>query len=585
MTRSPGRSRGGLAGFWPDAGASRPVWRRAGRLALALAGAALLAGVAAAPAAVFSVRDHGASGDGQTLDTAAIDRAIEACAAAGGGQVRFPPGRYLSGTVRLRSHVTLHLEEGATLLGTTNLDLYQTFSATNALPRLRVSRWHRGLVMAENAEDIAIVGRGAIDGQHVFDPRGEERMRGPHTLLLGHCRNFRLQDVLLTNSANYALLFFFTDQVEVRNATFAGGWDGVHFRGSIERFCNDVRIVDSRFYTGDDAIAGSYWRDVTISNCVINSSCNGVRLIGPAVHSAIAHCDFFGPGLHEHRTSRAQRRTNMLAGICLQPGAWEPMEGPLDDFRISDVTMRNVAAPFHIALRQGNTAGRILIERVNATGAYRAPCSVESWGDSSFSNVVFRDATFEFTGGGAPEPRPAAVRPPGVDARPLPAWGFYARRVQRLVFDNVRLRFEKTDLRPAVICDGVEAVEFNDFSFPQPAESPALMILDGAGEVRARGGEVSLTTATGAGLTALAEDGANRLRAGRPFSVRVSLPAGPRQGLAQVELEAAGRQHSRWVWLRAGQKSEVTFHGLVAPTAGPLELRCGAIKDSVNVEP
>ena len=422
----------------------------------------------------FNVRDFGARGDGTTLETAAIQRALDASAFAGGGRVVLPAGRYLSGTVHLKSHVELFLEAGATLLGATNLDLYETFALTNRLPRLHTSRWHRGLVLAENAEDISIAGQGVIDGQHVFDPRGEERMRGPHGILLGHCRSFRLRDVTLSNAANYAVLFFFTDQVDVRHVTIAGGWDGVHFRGSPEQWCSNVRITDCRFFTGDDCIAGSYWRDTVISNCLINSSCNGVRLIGPAEDTTITRCEIIGPGRHEHRTSRAAHRTNMLAGICLQPSAWEPMPGRMDRIHISDITMTNVTTPFHIATRAGNTAGKLLIERVIAVGAYLAACSVESWGERTFTNVAFRDVHLQFTGGGTAEQGRAVVKAPGVDARALPAWGFYAHNLQNLTLQNVRLDCAKEDLRPATITDGVDHLvvsKFNYTRFPKAANS------------------------------------------------------------------------------------------------------------------
>ena len=430
--------------------------------------AALLATLvepSAAAVNVFNIRSNGAVGDGATLDTAAINQAVDACATAGGGRVLFPPGRYLSGSVHLKSHVEFFLEAGATLIGTTNLDLYETFSLTNRVPRLHTTRWHCGLILAENAEDISISGQGVIDGSHVFDPQGEEKMRGPHAVLLGHCRNFQIHDVTISNAANYAVLFFFTDQVDVRRVTIAGGWDGVHFRGSPERWCNDVRITDCRFFTGDDSIAGSYWRNTVISNCVINSSCNGIRLIGPAEDTTITRCAFFGPGRHEHRTSRAAHRTNMLAGICLQPSAWEPMPGPMDNIRITDITMRDVTTPFHIATRAGNSAGRLLIERVKATGAYRAACSVESWGEPTFTNVIFRDVTMEFTGGGTPEQARMVVKRPGVDARALPAWGFYARNVRGLTLENVSLDCAQEDFRPALIADGVELLQLNGFMF------------------------------------------------------------------------------------------------------------------------
>jgi hypothetical protein len=552
-------------------------------LVLAFAGPGGPAG--AAPARVFNVRDQGARGDGQTLDTAAINKAIEACTAAGGGQVVFPPGRYLSGTVHLLSRVTLFLEAGATLVGTTNLDLYETFHGTNATPRLHVSRWHRGLVLAEGAEDIAIAGQGVIDGRHVFDPRGEERMRGPHAILLGHCRNFTFRDATVSNAANYGLLFFFTDQVEVTNATFAGGWDGVHFRGSLERFCNDVRITDCRFYTGDDSIAGSYWRRVVVSNCVINSSCNGIRLIGPALDSTITRCQFFGPGRHEHRTSGVQHRTNMLAGICLQPGAWEPMNGPLDNFRISDITMENVTTPFHIALRAGNTAGRIEVERVKVTGAYRTACSVEAWGGPTFSNVVFRDVSIEFTGGGKPEEARLAVRPPGVDARRLPAWGLFARGVQQLRLENVQLTCARDDGRPMFLAENVERLSLDRFRCSRPASAPDLMLLNDLQSIELQNSDLLMAAPRCMALSFAAEPAANRIAAGKPFLARVSVENGGQEGLGKVELTVDGVPVTRWAWLRANEKKEVVFRGLTAPAAGRHEVRCGSLTQPLEVAP
>ncbi|MCL4195699.1 MAG: right-handed parallel beta-helix repeat-containing protein, partial [Thermoguttaceae bacterium] len=301
----------------------------------------------AAPLAsrVFSIREHGAQGDGQTLDTAAINRAIEACAAAGGGQVLVPPGRYLTGTVHLRSHVTVVLEPGATLVGSTNLDHYQHYTPPVEKEPRPFLRWHRALILGEGVEDVVITGEGTIDGNRVFDAQGEERMRGPHTILLGNSRNVSIRGVSIRDSANYAILMKYCEKIDVRNRTFTGGWDGVHFRRG-----RDVTITGCRFFTGDDSIAGSYWENVLIADCIVNSSCNGVRLIGPAEHLIIHDCLFYGPGIHEHRSSD---RHNMLAGIILQPGAWDPTEGRLYDDLLSDLTMRNVTTPLHVALQPG----------------------------------------------------------------------------------------------------------------------------------------------------------------------------------------------------------------------------------------
>jgi polygalacturonase len=284
----------------------------------------------------------------------AINKAIKACAAAGGGQVLFPPGRYLSGTLHLKSHVTLLLEAGATLVGTKKLDQYQYPILPAFMPEAGWGKWHRALILGDGLEDIAIAGQGVIDGNKVFDPTGEERMRGPHTFVFINCRKVRVRDVSFMDSANYAILFQISDQVDIRNVKFTGGWDGVHFRGAPDRPCRDVSIVGCQFFTGDDSIAGRYWENTLISDCIVNSSCNGIRLIGPAKHLIIHDCLFYGPGIYPHRSSK---RHNMLAGLNLQPGAWDATQGSLDNVLISDITMHNVATPFHFSLKPGNTAG------------------------------------------------------------------------------------------------------------------------------------------------------------------------------------------------------------------------------------
>ncbi len=446
------------------------------RLIVGIVALLVAVGVAvASTAGVYDVRDYGAAGDGARLDTPAIHKAIEACATAGGGQVRLPPGRYLSGTVHLKSRVTLFLEAGATLVGTASLDAYQHATPPAFLPEAKWGKWHRALILGDGLEDIAIAGTGVIDGNKVFDPTGEERMRGPHTFVFVNCRRVSVRDVSFVDSANYAIFFQVSDEVDIRNVTFTGGWDGVHFRGGPGRPCRDVSIVRCRFFTGDDSIAGRYWENTLISDCIVNSSCNGIRLIGPAEHLIIHDCLFYGPGVRPHRTSK---RHNMLAGLNLQPGAWDATEGALDDVLITDVTMHNVSTPFHFSLKPGNTAGRIVVNRVTATGAYRAASSVESWAETAFTNVVFRDVTIEYTGGGTKEQARMTVKSPGVDARPLPAWGFYVRNVDSLEFDNVRLRCEKEDPRPVLICDGVKQLTLDGFRFHRPASCVPPLVLN-----------------------------------------------------------------------------------------------------------
>ena len=438
------------------------------------------AGAGAAPG-VFRVRKYGAAGDGKTLDTAAINKAIDACAKAGGGQVLLTPGTYLSGTVRLKSNVVLKLAAGARLVGTADLEQYDHFTAPKGTPEARSPKWHRALILGVGVKNVTITGRGVIDGNKVFDPRGEERMRGPHTIILGNSRGVTIRDVGITDSANYAVLIEFSSDVEVRNVKFTGGWDGVHFRGWIRRPCRDLSIVGCQFFTGDDSIAGRYVRNLLVTDCVLNSSCNGIRVIGPARNMIVHDCLFYGPGVHPHRTGG---RHNMLSGIILQPGAWDVSDGALEDVLISDVTMKNVQSPVTLYLRRtGNTATGITVSRLAATGVYRAAASVESWTDTPVGRVVFRDVSIEYVGGGTAEQGGKAARPPALDARPLPAWGLYARNVSDLVLEDVRLSCARKDLRPVLIADGVKRLKLDAFRFPRIAGAAGPLVLKDVGRV------------------------------------------------------------------------------------------------------
>jgi len=432
---------------------------------------------------VFNAREFGATGDGLTLDTAAINRAIEACAGGGGGQVLLAPGRYLSGTIHLRSRVHLFLAAGTTLVGTTNLDLYQAPAVPAFMPEAKWGKWHRALIVGEGVEDVSISGQGVIDGNKVFDSTGEERMRGPHTLVFVGCRRFSIRDISIVDSANYAVFFQASDDVDFRNLKITGGWDGIHFRGAPERWCHNVNILGCQFYTGDDSIAGRYWDNVVISDCIVNSSCNGLRLIGPATRLIVNGCLFYGPGQEPHRSSG---RTNMLSGIILQPGAWDKTEGLLDNVLMANNTMRDVASAVTVWTKPGNAVGRLTISGLTATGVYRSGFSFESWSDWPITNVVLRDAHIEFTGGGKAEQARQPVKGPGVDARPLPSWGIYARGLEQLTVEDVRLSLARDDLRPVLMAEQVQRIGLDGVKFPMVEGVTARLVTTNVGTVKLR---------------------------------------------------------------------------------------------------
>ena len=177
--------------------------------------------------------------------------------------------------------------------GRSDLEQYQNFTPQRDTPLASRLRWHRALILGEGVENVSIVGKGIINGNKVFDPRGEERMRGPHALLLGNCKNVTIRDISIRDAANYAMMLEFTSDVEIRGVKVTGGWDGIHFRGWKDNPCRNISISDCELYTGDDCIAGWYWEDTLIARCIINSSCNGIRLIGPAKNLIIYDCLFW----------------------------------------------------------------------------------------------------------------------------------------------------------------------------------------------------------------------------------------------------------------------------------------------------
>ena len=213
----------------------------------------------------FSVVDHGAKGDGTTLGTKAIQATIDACAAAGGGVVHFPPGRYLTGPVFLRSNVTIHVGEGAALLASRKFDDFPLFK-----PGWRVRGSDErlaALITGVDLENVAITGRGTIDGQGQpwWDAQrkqgrltaGQERTLPhgrPHLISLYRCRNVRIAGLSLVNSPSWTVHpvgceDLVVDGISIRNPSDSPNTDGIN-----PESCRNVRIANCFIDTGDDCI-------------------------------------------------------------------------------------------------------------------------------------------------------------------------------------------------------------------------------------------------------------------------------------------------------------------------------------------
>jgi hypothetical protein len=384
-----------------------------------------------ARSAICEVHAFGAAGDGKQLETEPINAAIRACAQAGGGTVELTPGTYLTGTIELLSNITLHLEAGATLLGSPNVRDYR-----------RISRSSEGrsssLIVAEKASNIAITGRGVIDGngrafiwqprqphppgpfqdplatrqgQAAFDRLGENR-EGPVQMrdrpgvlvLFVECRDVMIRDVTVLDAPNWCIhlaccKYALLTGLNVRCSLLVPNADAIDVAAS-----QNVRISDSYLEAGDDGIAVSPCADgycqmsaenIVVSNCVIVSRSAGVRL-GWAAHD-IRNLTF------ENLIIRDSNR-----GICVQVRGAETIENVLFsniviETRFMDGLWWGLGEPITVTVARYDARAQVDAELkgplgqvrnlrfVNVTATSEAPVVLYSQEPGKISDILFRD--------------------------------------------------------------------------------------------------------------------------------------------------------------------------------------------------
>jgi hypothetical protein len=344
------------------------------------------------------ITDHGARTRRGEMSTTAIQAAIDACHAAGGGRVRIPPGRFTTGALRLKSHVHLYLEEGAILQGSSN---WQDYRGIIEWPQERRQwgdgEWSNALITAQDATNIGVEGPGTIDGVDCTSPKGEEGFRGPHALVLRHCSNVAIRDVTIRRAGNYAILCFDSKQAEVANVKVRGGHDAIHLQR-----CEQFRIHHCDFRTGDDCFAGCDNKDLDIGHCKINSSCNGFRL--GCVNLVVKDCHLWGPGEYEHKISG---RTNMLgAFVHFAPRDRNP-QLPSDGWQIENLTIERAQALYLYDFerggwQQGQPAKRLHFKNITATDLTR-PTRILGDGERQFQ-LTLENVSLAFGAAHADQP-------------------------------------------------------------------------------------------------------------------------------------------------------------------------------------
>lgn len=449
------------------------------------------------PAKDYNVLDFGAVADAKTLNTAMIQSAIDLAYKNGGARVIIPAGVFLTGSIILKSHVELHLQENAVLLGSTNINDY-----------IKLNRW-KALVMADHSENISITGKGKIDGQgrklalHVDslfyagqidsinynfkNMRPKEPMR-PQIIEFMQCKNIVVKNITLMNASCWLQTYeqcenLFLDSLLIRSDAYWNN-DGIDIVD-----CRNVKITNCDIDVADDGIClksvtdNLFCDEIYIANCKVRSSASAVKF------GTVSHGGFKNVVIENIKVYDTFR--SAIAIECVDGGILENVRvdnivatntGNAIFIRLGERTKKpNVGQLKNVIIR--NIKAEICFERPDYAYDIRGPdvpffhnifpSSITGIPGYPVENVTLENIEIIYPGRGnngfanMPLSRLETV-PEKISDYPefsmfgeLPAWGFYVRHVEGITFKNIKLRIDSADYRPAFVFDDVKKLNMN----------------------------------------------------------------------------------------------------------------------------
>ncbi|MDD4659886.1 MAG: glycosyl hydrolase family 28 protein [Massilibacteroides sp.] len=447
----------------------------------------------------YQASTFGIKSDGITMNTRSIQKAIDYISATGGGMLKFYVGRYLTGSIHLKSNVTIYLGEGAVLVGSTNPYDYDQ----------ELNNWY-GLILANGQENIAIIGKGVIDGQGrilannflhqvqngiIKDELGLDRVSNrPMLLYLRSCKNVTIEGITLTNASFWTDTYDQCQNLRINkitvNSTAYWNNDGMDIVD-----CNGALITDCYISSSDDAIClkshdeKSLCQNIEIRNCVARSGANGIKL-GTASTGGFKHIKIINNIVYD--TFRSAITVQAVDG------------GQVENITIDSLHAVNVGNPIYLVVGERRTGHRSRMDNIHISNVYVevpatkpdagydyegpvegnprniSPSSIIGLADNKITNITIKNVEIVYPGGGDTHIAKVGLDeldkvkempksyPEFSQHKELPAWGFYIRHADNVVFKNVKLTAKKKDYRPAIVLDDVDGGVFTGTKFNEP---------------------------------------------------------------------------------------------------------------------
>ncbi|KQS36796.1 glycoside hydrolase family 28 protein [Pedobacter sp. Leaf194] len=468
---------------------------------------------------IFNVVTYGAVGDGKTLNTLAIQKAIDAASITkSGGRVFFPKGQFLTGSIELKSNVDLYLSEGSIVLGSTDPKDYQSVSSEGRpdSPK-KDDNTHLGLILAHNATNITLYGKGTIDGQgralaltidslhhaqvqvdpnyNVLSMRPSETVR-PKLFSFSQCKKVKIEGIDIKSSAGWGLSFELCNDLTINriNLTNRAFWnnDGMDITD-----CTNVRITNCDVNSADDGLClksyypGYFNDNIYIANCTIRSSASAIKFgtasYGGFKNVTIEHIKIFD-------TFRSAIAIESVDG------------GIIENIKVQNIKAKNTGNGIFIRLghRAGEKPGRIknvLIKDIKVQIPFGRPdinydmrgpevpyshnpfpASIVGIPGHYIENVIIENLEITYPGRSSKgiayiplnriEQVPEKIKNyPEFDMfGELPAWAFYVRHVKGIEFRDIKIKLDHEDFRPAFVFDDLLDLKMEHINLPKSSK-------------------------------------------------------------------------------------------------------------------